>query len=210
MKARVLLKRLNTNILRNTKCIVNEEGNYIYIHFEIIQDSIRLNKKTYRLQYRLSKWDLWKKSLEIDLNTEIFYVWNILQKLIDNGEIREIIEGVDIIENSLPVYSINNGILVESFTDDYNTPNVTIEGKIMHDHTHFPTPKQAIDYKVEEKKASISLLTQRVNNEEKKLKKVTQLEKNIELKIKKTNSLIKKESRNIFNLLSLSFDKQGK
>ena len=206
MKARVLLKRLNTNILRNTKCIVNEEGNYIYIHFELIQDSIRLNKKTHKLQYRLSKWDLWTKSLEIDLNSEL----NILQELIDNEKIKDIIEGVDIIENSLPVYSIINAKIVESVTDDYNIPNVTIEGKIMHDHTHFPTPKQAIEYNIEEKKASISLLTQRVNDEEKKLEKVTQLEKNIELKIKKMDSLIKKESRNIFNLLSLSFDKQGK
>ncbi len=210
MKARVLLKRLNTNILRNTKCIVNEEGNYIYIRFESIQDSIRFNIKTHSLQYRLSKWDLWKKLFLIDLNSEIFYVWNILQKLIDSGEINDIIEGVDKIENSLPVYSIINGKIVESFTDNYNMPNVTIEGEIMHDHTHFPTPKQAINYKIEEKKASISLLTRRVNDEEKKLKKVTLMEKEIGLRLNKINNLINKENRNIFNLVSLSFDKQGK
>ncbi len=209
MKARVLLKRLNTNILRNTKCIVNEEGNYIYIHFELIQDSIRLNKKTHKLQYRLSKWDLWTKSLEIDLNSEIFYELNILQELIDNEKIKDIIEGVDIIENSLPVYSIINGKIVESVTDDYNIPNVTIEGEIMHDHTHFPTPKQAIEYNIEEKKASISLLTRRVNDEEKKLEKVTHMEKEIGLRLNKINNLINKENRNIFNLHSLSFDNQG-
>jgi len=209
MKARVLLKRLNTNILRNTKCIINEEGNYIYIHFELIQDSIRLNKKTHKLQYRLSKWDLWTKSLEIDLNSEIFYELNILQELIDNEKIKDIIEGVDIIENSLPVYSIINGKIVESVTDDYNIPNVTIEGEIMHDHTHFPTPKQAIEYNIEEMKASISLLTRRVNDEEKKLEKVTHMEKEIGLRLNKINNLINKENRNIFNLHSLSFDNQG-
>ena len=209
MKARVLLKRLNTNILRNTKCIVNEEGNYIYIHFELIQDSIRLNKKTHKLQYRLSKWDLWTKSLEIDLNSEIFYELNILQELIDNEKIKDIIKGVDIIENSLPVYSIINGKVVESVTDDYNIPNVTIEGEIMHDHTHFPTPKQAIEYNIKEKKASISLLTRRVNDEEKKLKKVTHMEKEIGLRLNKINNLINKENRNIINLHSLSIDSQG-
>ncbi|RMZ50522.1 hypothetical protein EB822_07875 [Flavobacteriaceae bacterium PRS1] len=209
MKARVLMKRLNTNILRNTKCIVNEEGNYIYIHFELIQDSIRLNKKTHKLQYRLSKWDLWIKSLEIDLNSEIFYELNILQELIDNEKIKDIIEGVDIIENSLPVYSIINGKIVESVTDDYNIPNVTIEGEIMQDHTHFPTPKQAIEYNIKEKKASISLLTRRVNDEEKKLEKLTHMEKEIGLRLNKINNLINKENINIINLHSPSIDNQG-
>ena len=73
----------------------------------------------------------------------------------------------------------------------------------------FPTPKQAIEYNIKEKKDSISLLTRRVNDEEKKLEKLTHMEKEIGLRLNKINNLINKENINIINLHSLSIDNQG-
>ena len=150
MKARLL-----TKILNNTKYTVNNNQDYIAIGSPLCHDLISVNKKFLKIRYALDTWNEGRLSVK-HANEELLFIWDKLQELIDNGQIKDIIDGVDIIENPLPVYTVKKGELIESFTDKYGWPNTTINGEIMYNNVWFKTKQEAIKYGIEEYTAGLS------------------------------------------------------
>lgn len=138
MKARKLKK-----ILNDTGYIINNQEDYIAVGSSLCHDLISVDKKTLKIKYALDTWREGRKSL--DKKDYLAVIWDKLQELIDNGEIHDIINGNDEIDNPLPVYTIKDGELVETWTDEYGWPNTTIDGTIMYENTHFKTKKEAIE-----------------------------------------------------------------
>ena len=155
MKARLL-----TKILNNTKYTVNNNQDYIAIGSPLCHDLISVNKKSLKIRYALDTWNEGRLSVK-HANEELLFIWDKLQELIDNGQIKDIIDGVDIIENPLPVYTVKKGELIESFTDKYGWPNTTINGEIMYNNVWFKTKQEAIKYGIEEYTAGLSILGRR-------------------------------------------------
>ncbi len=165
MKARLLKK-----ILNDTGYTVNNNKEYIAVGSPLCHDLISINKKTLKLKYALDTWREGRAALAKDGKpTELLFIWDKLQELIDNGQIRDIIEGDDIIENPLPVFTVEDGSLIETTTDKYGYPNTTVSGDIMYENTHFPTKLQAIMYGIEEHKAGVSIWKRRIAELEKEL-----------------------------------------
>lgn len=92
-------------------------------------------------------------------------------KFIDEFLVKDIIEGRDIIENPLPVFTVVGGKLVESVTDKYGYPNCDDQGYTMYENTHFPTKEQAIDYGIKEYEAGVSIAVRKIVELKEKLQK---------------------------------------
>jgi hypothetical protein len=156
MKARLLKQ-----ILNDTKYTVNNNTDYIAVGSPLCHDLISVNKKTLKLKYALDTWNEGRAGLVKEGKDEILFIWDKLQELIDNGQIKDIIEGSDIIENPLPVYTVKNGELIESFTDKYGWPNTTMDGFIMYENEWYKTREEAIEYGISEYTAGLSILERR-------------------------------------------------
>lgn len=146
MKARLL-----TKILNNTGYTVNNNEKYIAVGSPLCHDLIKVDKETLKVKYALDTFHEGRKSLE-DRNSknELLFIWDKLHELIANGEIKDIINGNDEIENPLPVFTCDDGVLIETFTDKYGYPNTTISGEIMYENTYFKTKEEAISYGIED------------------------------------------------------------
>lgn len=149
MKARLL-----TKILNNTGYTVNNNENYIAVGSPYCHDLISVDKKTLKVKYALDTWHEGRKALEGRENSkgecELLFIWDKLHELISNGEIYDIINGNDKIENPLPVFTCDDGKLIETFTDEYGYPNTTISGEVMYENTYFKTRDAAIKYGIED------------------------------------------------------------
>lgn len=165
MKARVL-----TKILNDTEYIVNNDRDYIAVGSPLCHNLINLDKKTLKVKYALDTWNEGRAALETNSNTELLFIWDKLHELIESGEIQDIINGDDVIENPLPVFYIEEGLLVESSTDEYGWPNTTIEGYIMYENTHFDNKEDAIKQGISEHEAFKRLLEEQIEEREKELK----------------------------------------
>lgn len=166
MKARLLKKLLN-----DTGYAVNNQEDKICVGSPMCSDLISVDKKTLQLRYALDTFREGRKCLENKSNSkgenELLFIWDKLQELINNNEILDIINGSDIIENPLPVFTVDYGILIETFTDEYGWPNVTVDGDLMYDNTYFKTKEEAIKYGIKESEAWIEMLTEKKNDLEK-------------------------------------------
>ncbi len=144
MKARLLKKLLN-----DTGYNVSNNTEYIAVGSSLCHDLISVNKETLKVKYALDTFKEGRKCLEGKSNSkgenELLFIWDKLHELIENGQIQDIINGKDEIENPLPVFTIVHGELVESITDKYGWPNTDENGFCMYDNTYFPTAKQAIE-----------------------------------------------------------------
>jgi len=170
MKARLLKK-----ILNGTGYAVSNHREYISVGSPLCHDLISVNKETLNLKYALDTWREGRKSLEGKSNkegeNELIFIWDKLAELIENGEIKDIINGKDEIENPLPVFSVEDGKLVESVTDKYGWPNTDDNGICMYENTHFSTKEQAIKYGISEYNAGLSMSLDNVQEKEKELSK---------------------------------------
>jgi hypothetical protein len=170
MKARLLKK-----ILNNTGYAVSNHREYIAVGSPLCHDLISVNKETLKLKYALDTWREGRKSLEGKSNeegeNELLFIWDKLAELIASGEIQNIINGKDEIENPLPVFSVEDGKIVESITDEYGWPNTDDNGICMYENTHFPAKEQAIKYGLSEYKAGLSMILDNVKEKEKELSK---------------------------------------
>lgn len=140
MKARLLKKLLN-----DTRYAVSDHDGYIAIGSPLCHDLISVNKQTKQIKYALDTWRKGRKAVDESGNEELAFIWDKLSELIASGEIEDIMNGVDHIENPLPVFTIRFGKLVETTTDAYEWPNVTKEGWMMYENTCFKTKEGAID-----------------------------------------------------------------
>lgn len=141
MKARLLKQLLN-----NTGYTVSNNPEYIAVGSAMCHDLISVNKETLKITYALDTFKEGRKCLVDKGSEELLFIWDKLQELIDAEQIKDIIEGKDHIENPLPVFYTDDGILIESSTDAYGWPNTTIDGDIMWENTYFKTEKEAIEY----------------------------------------------------------------
>ena len=156
MKARVL-----KSILNNTQYIVHSSNEYIAIGSPLCSDLISVNKRSLHLKYTLDGYREGRKALVKKNYEELLFIWDKLQELIDNGQIIDIIRGVDILENPLPVYTVKEGKLIETTTDAYGWPNVTVSGELMYDNTYFNNRADAIQYGIKDVEAGLKMLDNR-------------------------------------------------
>lgn len=164
MKARKLRQFLN-----NTGYNISNERDYIAVGSPMCHDLISVNKKTLKVKYALDTFNEGKKAIK---HPELQFIWDKLHELIESGEIHDIINGKDIIENPLPVFTVANGELIESMTDAYGWPNTDDNGMCMYDNTHFPTKEEAIKQGIKEYTAGVELSKDRISELKENLSKV--------------------------------------
>ena len=171
MKARLLKKLLN-----DTGYSVSNNDEYIAVGSPMCHDLISVNKETLKVKYALDTFRDGRKCFEETSRqsekSELLFIWDKLHELIENGQIQDIINGKDEIENPLPVFTVDDGKLVESVTDKYGWPNTDDNGICMYENTHFPTAKQAIEYGISEYKAGEENTLRRIKELEDDLSKV--------------------------------------
>jgi hypothetical protein len=170
MKARLLKQLLN-----NTAYSVSNHNDYIAVGSPLCHDLIKLDKKTLTVTYALDTYREGRKCFEgtsrMSEKTELLFIWDKMHELVASGEIKDIIEGKDTIENPLPVFSVKDGILVESITDKYGWPNTDDNGICMYENTHFKTKEQAIENGIKEYEAGLSLSLDNLKERESELEK---------------------------------------
>jgi hypothetical protein len=147
MQVRTIRKLLN-----NTKYTVTNEGEYLaiggpYIH-NIIQvdvDTLKVHAGSYRTREGLNK-----------DKEELGFIWDKLQELVDKGEMRSLLDGQDVIENPITLFTVVDGELVECITeDDEDYPKVDQSGVTVYANTHFKTMEEAIQYGIRENIAAV-------------------------------------------------------
>lgn len=170
MKARLLKKLLN-----DTGYAVSNNRDYIAVGSPLCHDLISVNKETLKVKYALDTFREGRKCLEGKSNSkgenELLFIWDKLHELIENGQIHDIINGKDVIENPLPVFTVKDGKVIESVTDKYGWPNTDDDGVCMYENTHFPTAKQAIEYGISEYNAEKENVIRRIEEIESDLSK---------------------------------------
>jgi len=135
-------------LLNNTNYIIGDHGAYIAVGSPLCHDLIKVYKTTKKMSYALDTWRNGRESLIG--KDELLEIWDKLQDLIDTGGMDDIMNGEDVIENPLPVFTAENGDLIETVTDAYGWPNSTKEGWVMYDNTFFKTKREALEHGIKE------------------------------------------------------------
>lgn len=149
MKARVLRKMLG-----NTGYIIHETQEHICVGSPYVSNLISVHKDSLEMKYALDTFREGKRSLR---KKELVAIWEQLEHLISTGEIQEIIQGEDVINAPLPVFTYDQDYrIVESVTDSYGWPNTDIRGELMYDNTWFATKNEAIQKAIKECEAVIA------------------------------------------------------
>jgi hypothetical protein len=143
MKARLLKKLLN-----NTGYNVAYYDTYIGIGSPLCHDLIKVTIPGFNVIYALDTFRQGRKALE--QKSELLFIWDKLLELIQSGEINTILDGDDELENPLPVYTVTQGKFFASTTDAYGWPNVTKEGYMIYNNSHFDNPIDALNYGIEQ------------------------------------------------------------
>ena len=157
MKARLLKKLLN-----DTGYAVSNNREYIAVGSPLCHNLFSVNKETMTVKYALDTFREGRKCLENKTNRELLFIWDKLHELIERGQMTEIIDGKDQIENPLPVFTVTDSKLVESVTDEYGWPNTDDDGICMYENTHFPTREQAIEYGISEHESGVKFALSRI------------------------------------------------
>jgi len=162
MKARYL----NT-LLNNPGYIISNHEEYIAVGSPLCHNLISVDKQTLRVKYALDTWGNGRDALLNKDDTPLLFIWDKLHELIASGEIHDIINGRDVIEYPLPVFTVRKGQLVESVTDAYGMPNTDDDGILLD--SHFPTREQAIAYGIRDLGAWEKMLVESITDIEEKL-----------------------------------------
>ena len=176
MKARKLRKLLN-----NTNYTIQQDGEKICIGGAYCNDLISVNMETLKMK-TASHIDGGRAGLR---NDELVMIWDKLTELIKNGEIKDIIEGKDEIENPLTVYTVQDGELKECITDEYGWPNVTDDGFLMYGNQYFRTKEAAVQRGVDDLECQIISSKRLIDEYVDSLKKHKDLIKEFEKRMRK-------------------------
>lgn len=161
MKARLLRKLLN-----DTNYIIGNHTKYISVGSPMCHDLIKVDKETLNITYALDTFRKGRASID---HQPLLVVWDTLEQLVKSGEITDIINGNDHIENGIPVFYVKRGDLIEEVTDEFGWPNTTNSGEVMHDNTHFRTREQAIQYGIELYKSHVQSISEIIKYKERQL-----------------------------------------
>lgn len=141
MKAKLLKELLN-----NTGYIVHERSGKICVGSPMCPELINVDKKTLELKYSLDTFHNGRKSID---HPKLAFIWDKLSELIESGQIQEIIDGNDEIDETyLPIYVAENGSYEKKYTKAFGYPNVTADGELLYDNTSFKTEIEAIEYAI--------------------------------------------------------------
>lgn len=95
----------------------------------------------------------------------------------ENGELKKVIDCKDVLFDLKPIFTVENGKLIETFCEEYEYPNTTIEGFLIYENTFFKTKKEAIDYGLRDCNGWITMLEERkIELEEEIFKKQQKIE----------------------------------
>jgi hypothetical protein len=180
MKARKLRKLLN-----NTDYTIQQDREKICIGGAYCNDLISVNMETLKIK-TASHTDGGRAGLR---NDELVMIWDKLTELIKNGEIKDIIEGKDEIENPLTVYTVQNGELKECITDEYGWPNVTDDGFLMYENQYFRTKEAAIQRGIDNLECQIISSKGLIDEYADKLKKYKDLIKESEKRMRELKEM---------------------
>jgi len=97
--------------------------------------------------------------------------WNTNQDLVryqeemipdsESGLLEQIINSPDDYCSLLPVFTIHDGELIETFCEQYGYPNLTVDGELMYENTFFQNKDEAIKYGIDECNGWIKMLEER-------------------------------------------------
>lgn len=179
MKSRALEKLLNY-----PNYIIADFGDYIGIGSSLCHKLIKLTKKDLEISYALDAFHKGKSALDYE---PLIFIWEKLEELISTGEIHDIINGNDDLEEKITVYFFDeNHIIQESYTDKLGWPNTTFDGKLMYDNVFFPTREEAVNNEISELKCSLDIYKESLNE---KLQSVEKLKDIIQKKSDALNRL---------------------
>lgn len=188
MKARKLRE-----IFNNTKYVISNRDDYIAVGTGISHALINVDKKTLQIRYRLSTSNNHRSDIILTGNKELLFIWDKLNELIQSGEIKDIIEGRDTIENPIPVFTVTDGELIESVTDKIGYPNTDDNGVLMYDNTHFNNKKDAVLYGIREYGAGARTVLETIRERKRELSQFKERRKMYLARIKHLKSLIIEE-----------------
>lgn len=101
----------------------------------------------------------------------------------ENGELKKLIDLKDEFKVLLPIFTVDDGILIETFCEKYDYPNTTIDGTLIYENTFFKTREEAIEHGLRDCKGFIKMLENRKKELEKEIlekdEKINALKKQI-------------------------------
>lgn len=130
--------------LLNTVYTVCRDDNRINIGSPLCSDLVALNVNSFKLTTAMDTFKKGREYLVERDNSDLLNCWDVLQSLVDSGEIHAIINGDDELENPLSVYAIRDNSLIETLTDEYGWPNIDIQGYLMHNNAYFKSKEKAL------------------------------------------------------------------
>lgn len=123
----------------NTGYIVHSQNTKLCVASHLCSDLISFDPISRKLSYALG---YPSKNVKPDSNPPKA-IWEALEKLIECGEIDDILNGDDEIENPMNVYYYDDDGVKSAISDGIGYPNITSTGILMHDNTFFSTFEEA-------------------------------------------------------------------
>ncbi len=108
------------------------------------------------------------------LNKDLRLIYDGLSGLIESGEIKQIFEGDDEVPNGVPVFWESKDQIRESVTEDVCWPNITADGDLIHDNTHFKTKAEALSYAIKSETYHIKSCNESISDIEDRLKRMVE------------------------------------
>lgn len=150
MKARLLKKMLN-----DTDYIVHFANQKICISSSLAE-LITLNPVTRELKYNFAFAGYSELTAsheymnKVITNVKLLTIWNKLKEISTNDALlNEIAFGADDIENPIPIYWFDGKEIRLTHTDFVGWPNVTFDGVLMFDNTHFASREKCLQNALE-------------------------------------------------------------
>jgi len=118
------------------------------------------------------------------LNPDLRKIYDGLEILFKEPDFQDLMEGKDEVENPVPVYYIEKGKLIESVTEKVEWRNITANGDLIYENTHFETAEEALKYGIKDAGYAIKSANEKLEELSEQRKKTLD-RKNLHLEAKK-------------------------
>lgn len=108
----------------------------------------------------------------------------------ENGELKKLIDLKDGFGVLFPIFTVDDGVLIETFCEKYDYPNTTIEGFLIYENTFFKTREEAIEYALRDCQGWIKMLEKRKIELEEEIFKKDEKIKTIQKRLVNLKSLM--------------------